>query len=620
MARATRGAAQSSKTDVVARLLLLSWHYRARVAQVFLLQVVLLTMTLSGLRFSGLAVDVIRHSIDSSTRVPAWPLGIHLRGSWSTQEQLLLVAAAILTSALVASILNYAYSVTVGRLVHLEIVPNLRAELFSRLQRLSFRFFDGTSNGAIVNRVTVDVQMLRSFVDGVIIQGAVLVLSLGIFLAYMLSTHVKLTLVSLALTPLLYVVTRLFSRWAQPAYSEGRRLSDTMVRTMTEGIEGIQVTKVFGQVQAQIAGFDERNRAVKEQQLKIVDRVSKFGPTVEFLNQLNLAVLLSYGALLVASGGISLGDLVIFAGLLRQFAAKASGMADVINTLQQSMTGARRVFDIFDSPVEVHNPEKPLQPRCLEGHLAFSDVHFEYGEDPVLRGVSFEVKPGQCVGIFGATGTGKSTLLSLIPRFYDPSEGQVSIDGFDIRELDVDYLRKRIGTVFQESLLFRDTIANNIALGYPDAKRTQIELAARTAGAHGFISELPNGYETLLEEGAVNLSGGQRQRIAIARALLLEPPILILDDPTASIDTITETEVLHSIDGAMAGRTTIVVSNRLSVLRRADRIFVLGAGQIVESGTHAELLQSGGPYARTAALLGNEDALATAISMRGDST
>ncbi len=604
---------------MVARLLRLSWRYRSRVAQVFLLQVVLLTMTLSGLRFSGLAVDVIRHSLDPSTRVPTWPLGIQLRGNWSTQGQLLLVAAAILTSALVASILNYAYSVRVGRLIHVEIVPNLRAELFARLQRLSFRFFDRTASGAIVNRVTVDVQMLRSFVDGVIIQGAVLVLSLGIFLAYMLNVHVRLTLVSLALTPLLYVVTRLFSRWAQPAYGEGRRLSDLMVRTMTEGIEGIQVAKVFGQIQSQVARFDERNRAVKEQQLKILQQVSRFAPTVDFLNQLNLAVLLAYGAFLVAGGGISLGDLVVFAGLLRQFATKASAMADVINTLQQSMTGARRVFDIVDSPIEVHNRAHPLKPSRLEGHLAFSDVHFGYGEDPVLKGVSFEVTPGQCVGIFGATGTGKSTLLSLIPRFYDPTLGEVSIDGIDVRAFDIDYLRRRIGTVFQESLLFRDTVANNIALGSPDAGRAQIEFAARTAGAHGFICELPKGYETLLEEGAVNLSGGQRQRIAIARALLLEPPILMLDDPTASIDAITETEVLRSIDGAMAGRTTIVVSSRLSVLRRADRIMVLSAGRIVESGTHVELLQSGGLYAKTATLLGNEHAVASVISLRGES-
>jgi ATP-binding cassette subfamily B protein len=522
-----------------------------------------------------------------------------------------------LAAALLGAILNYAYSVTVARLVHLEIVPSLRAELFTRLQRLSFRFFDGNSNGAIVNRVTVDVQMLRSFVDGVIIQGAVLLLSLSIFLTYMLHTHVRLTLVSLTLTPLLYVATRLFSRWAQPAYREGRRLSDAMVRTMTEGIEGIQVTKIFGRAQDQFDRFDQRNRAVREQQLKLFKQVSRFSPAVDLLNQLNVAVLLVYGGSLVASGGLSLGDLVVFAGLLRQFASRASGMADIVNTLQQSMTGARRVFEIYDAPVEVHNPERPIVPQRLAARIVFDRVCFGYDGNDVVRDLSLQIEPGQCVGILGATGSGKSTLLSLLPRFYDPTRGRILVDGIDLKAFDVNALRRQIGMVFQESLLFRDTIANNIALGHPDATRENIERAARTAGAHNFISELPKGYATLLEEGAVNLSGGQRQRLSIARALLLEPPILILDDPTTAIDAVTEAEVLHAVDGAMVGRTTLLVSSRLSALRRADFIIVLEGGQIVEQGTHAQLLQLGGIYFRTARLLGTAGRAFKSNSSRG---
>jgi ATP-binding cassette subfamily B protein len=607
MASGANLSAQSSKVDVIARLLRLSWRYRVRSIQVFLLQVVLLAMTLGGLRFSGLAVDVIRHSFDHEAHLPNWPLGLEFARNCSLGTQLLLIASAIVFTAGIGAALNYTYSVTVARLVHLEIVPNLRAELFTRLQRLSFRFFDRNSNGAIVNRVTVDVQMLRSFVDGVIIQGAILVLSLGVFLAYMLNTHVRLTCASLTLTPLLYVATRLFSHWAQPAYREGRRLSDCMVRTMAEGIDGIQVTKVFGRAQDQFERFDKQNRALRAQQLKIFRRVSRFGPTVDLLNQLNLAVLLVYGGSLVAAGGISLGDLVIFAGLLRQFAARASGMADVVNTLQQSMTGARRVFEIFDATVEVHNPEMPILPSRLAGEIALENIHFGYGGDEILKGLTLHIKPGQSVGILGATGSGKSTLLNLVPRFYDPTQGRVVIDDIDVREFDIDSLRRQIGVVFQESLLFRDTIANNIALGHPHATRDQIEKAATTAGAHRFISELANGYDTMLDEGAVNLSGGQRQRIAIARALLLEPPILILDDPTTAIDAITEAEILHAVDGAMVGRTTLLVSNRLSTLRRADTVFVLDGGRIVEHGTHAQLLRRGGIYSRTAQLLGNVD-------------
>ena len=246
-------------------------------------------------------------------------------------------------------------------------------------------------------------------------------------------------------------------------------------------------------------------------------------------------------------------------------------------------------------------------PQRLAGKISFEAVHFGYDNEEVLKGLTFEVESGQSIGIFGATGSGKSTLLSLVPRFYDPTRGRILIDGIDVRMFDIDMLRRQIGVVFQESLLFHETIATNIAVGHPEASRELIERAAKTACAHRFISELPNGYDTVLEEGAVNLSGGQRQRIAIARALLLEPPILVLDDPTTAIDAITEAEVLRAVDGAMVGRTTFLISNRLSALRRTDTILVLQGGGIVEQGTHTQLLQREGIYSQTARLLGNVD-------------
>jgi ATP-binding cassette subfamily B protein len=229
------------------------------------------------------------------------------------------------------------------------------------------------------------------------------------------------------------------------------------------------------------------------------------------------------------------------------------------------------------------------------------EFHYQPG-DAVLRAIDFEVKPGQCVAILGLTGAGKSSLLSLIPRFYDATRGRVLVDGIDVRDLDLDTLRRNIGLVFQESLLFRNTVAQNIAFGHPEASRDAVERAARVAGAHEFISELSNGYDTVLEEGAMNLSGGQRQRLAIARALLLEPPILLLDDPTTAIDPETEHEVLSAMDGAMTGRTTFVVANRLSTLRRADEILVLHDGCIVERGTHDALMSQRGVYFRAASL------------------
>jgi len=598
-------ASSAPNAHIIRRLLRLSWRYKNRSILVFLLQVVLLGLTLWGLGLTGLAIDVIRHRIVEDTPEPQWPFGISPAGDWTSMETLVLVGVLVLVMAALRALLHYSYAVHVGRLVHEQIVPSLRAELHAKLQRLSFRFFDTHPSGAIINRVTGDVQLLRSFVDGVVIQGAVLALTLAVFVVYMLATHVGLTLASMALTPLLYVATVFFSRWARPAYRESRRLSDRMVRTLAEGIEGILVTKVFGRERDQFGRFNERNQAVREQQNSIFRNVSRFGPSIDLLGQLNLIVLLIYGGWLVTGAEITLGELVVFANLLQQFASRVSTMSGIVNTLQQSLIGARRVFEVLDAPVEVENPKQPVVIERLRGEVRFDDVHFQYGAGAsALRGVSFSVRSGQCIGILGMTGSGKSTLLSLIPRFYDAKRGSVQVDGVDVREFEVDALRRQIGIVFQESQLFKDSVAANIAFGQPHATSAEIERAARTAGAHEFIMRLPRGYATELEEGAANLSGGQRQRLSIARALLLEPPILILDDPTTAIDPETETEVMQAVDGAITGRTTFIVSNRLGSLRRADVIFVIEDGRIAAEGSHQELLRASRLYREAARLQG----------------
>jgi ATP-binding cassette subfamily B protein len=595
-------SAELSHAALLWRLLALSWRYRRQCIAVFAYQVVLLALGVLALGLSGLAIDVTRHALEPGSVAPRFPLGL-AAPDWPALHVLVLLAGLVLTAAVARAILNYLYAVTAGELMQMKLVPELRTRVFDKLQRLSFRFFDQNASGSIFNRVTGDVQSVRSFVDGVLLQGMIMLLSLAAYLVYMLRTHAELTGACLALTPLLWLATNVFARWAAPVYRKNRELSDRMVLAMSEGVSGIQVTKVFGREQLELARFESHNSLVRDQQRAIFVNVSRFGPTIDYIAQANIGVLLLYGGYLVTRQAMSLGDLIVFAGLLQQFSAQVSSMAGIVNTLQQSLTGARRVFEVLDAPLEVDDPKTPRPLEHVVGRLRFEGVWFGYDPaQPVLEDLSFEIEPGTCVAVLGETGAGKSTLLSLIPRFYDPTRGRISLDGVDLRDLRLDSLRRSIGLVFQESLLFKNTVAQNIAFGNPAASREQIEHAARIAGAHEFVRALPEGYDTMLEEGAVNLSGGQRQRLAIARALLLEPTILLLDDPTTAVDPQTEHEVLEAMDAAIAGRTTLIVANRLSTLRRADWILVIRDGRIVERGTHAELLAKRGEYFRAASL------------------
>jgi ATP-binding cassette subfamily B protein len=293
----------------------------------------------------------------------------------------------------------------------------------------------------------------------------------------------------------------------------------------------------------------------------------------------------------------------VFAGLLEQFSGQVNNIATIVNSVQQSLIGSRRVFEILDAPVEVKSAPTAVRRPKLGGDVRFDHVSFAYrGAEAVVHDINLEVKAGQCVAILGATGAGKSVLMSLVPRFFDPTAGKVFIDGIDTRQIDLDDLRRNIGIVFQESFLFSNTVAANIAFGHPKATREQIEKAARIAAAHDFITALPKGYDTVLGESGNSLSGGQRQRLAIARAVLLEPAILLLDDPTAAIDPETEHEIFEALDRAIAGRTTFIVAHRLSTLRRADFIIVLEHGRIVQRGTHEQLMREQGPYQHVASL------------------
>ncbi|MGE5191872.1 MAG: ABC transporter ATP-binding protein, partial [Deltaproteobacteria bacterium] len=543
MSASTAPAGSSSSTlasngALIRRMLALSWRYRWGCMRLLALQGILLWTALAALDLSGVGIDVVLFHAGAAKRPALYPFGLAPPASWPPLAEIGLIAGAILLLAIGRGFLNYIYAVESGKLIHEQIVVDLRARVYDKLQRLSFRFFDANSTGAIINRVTSDVQSVRAFVDGVIIQLVILVLSLVCYLVYMLRIDVGVTLACLATTPVLWVVTMIFSRLVRPAYDRTRDLVDHVVLTLAENIQGVHVVKGFGREREEIAKFGSAVQAVEEQQQSIFWKVSLFTPAIGFLTQFNVFVLLAYGGWLVTQDRLALGTgLVVLTGLLTQFASQVANLTNITNSVQQSLSGARRVFEVLDAPVEIQSPADAIPLPRARGAVAFQNVSFAYDAGtPVLQDVSFSVEPGECVAILGATGAGKSTLLSLIARFYDPTAGRVLVDGIDVLRLNVDDLRRNLGIVFQESFLFSNTIAANIAYGEPGATREQIERAAKIACAHEFIVAAPDGYDAVLGEGGMNLSGGQRQRLAIARALLLDPAILLLDDPAAAID------------------------------------------------------------------------------------
>lgn len=584
--------------SLVRRLLGLSWRYRWGVALLLLLQAAVVALTIVGLALLGWGIDYIRGGGVPPGGAGLFPFSAAELSSLPQNRVLLLVGGGIFAAAFLRGLTSYVQAWFAGVLIHCRIIVDLRSEVYVQLQRLSFSYYDRTNSGAVINRVTSDVQSVRLFVDGVLMQIIQAVFSLGAYLFYMVRLDPLLTLVCLATTPLLAGLSLTFSRRVRPAYEIQRDLTDRMTLRLTENVQGMLVVKGFGQEEAEQSRFASASAAVGDGQAKIFGWIGNFTPSIGFLTQVNLAVLLGWGGMLVVAGKLPLGTgLVVFAGLLQQFSAQVTGISGIANSIQQSLAGARRVFEVLDLKPDVRNPAVPVRPAPFRGALALRNVTFGYDADrPVLHDVSLEVAPGECVAIVGATGAGKSSLLALLPRFYDPQAGTILLDGHDLRTLDLTDLRGAVGLVFQDGFLFGNTVRDNIAFGRPQADLAAIETAAKQAAADEFIRGLPRDYDTVLGEAGVDLSGGQRQRLALARALLLDPAVLLLDGPTSAVDPETEQEILDAIDAVRAGRTTLIVAHRLASLRRADRIVVLAAGRIVQQGTHADLMQQDGPY------------------------
>jgi ATP-binding cassette subfamily B protein/subfamily B ATP-binding cassette protein MsbA len=478
------------------------------------------------------------------------------------------------------------------------VLASLRNRIFDRLLRLPLGYFDRRPVGDLMSRVTNDVDTLNQLLS----QGFTQLLGsffslIGIVVA-MLLLDWRLALVCFTIIPVMLLVNVFFARRARLAFRTTRETVGDVTAGLQEEITGVREAQAFNRTEANIARFRERNAANRTANVQAVAITAAFGPAIDVLSTLATAVVIGYGGYLVVTGTLTVGLLTAFLIYVQQFFRPIQLASQVYTQAQSALAGGERIYNILDEEPEPPDPPGVLTLGDIEGRIEFEGVTFGYEpKRPVIHDVSFEIEPGQTVALVGPTGAGKTTIANLIPRFYEATGGAVRVDGHDVREVERESLRAGIATVLQEPFLFSGTVAENIGYGRQSATREEIEAAARAVNAHGFVSELPEGYDTVLGGGGGSLSQGQRQLLSFARAVLADPRILILDEATSNIDTRTEAIIQRALGILLEGRTSVVIAHRLSTIRTANLILVIEAGRIAERGTHAELLEKEGLYA-----------------------
>jgi ABC-type multidrug transport system fused ATPase/permease subunit len=518
-----------------------------------------------------------------------------LDGGQKMQVAALAALAALLIAVLgaIASYIDNYYTESVGQWV----AHDLRMRTYHHLQRLSLGFYDTHQTGTLLSTITTDIQTIQGFASSASLDILVDMLTIFCMLGLMFWLNWDFTLIALGITPFLLLFISRFKKAVKKATREVRKEQSEIVAVVQQGLESVQVIKAFGRQELQQQKLGEVSHATVDAALRARRIKSLLSPIVTITVAACTAVVLWRGSWLILHDMMTVGALTVFLAYLSKFFKPVKDLATMTNQIAQAAVGVERVRAILDTDTIIEEKPDAVEPGPLTGGIEFQNVAFGYDpEVPVLRDVTFKIEPGQFIGVVGPTGAGKSTIISLIPRFYDPLAGVVRIDGKDIRDLKLKDLRDQIGYVLQDTVLFRGTVAENIAFGRPDATSDEIIAAAKLANADEFITKMPDGYNTMVGERGTTLSGGQRQRIGIARVMVRNSPILLLDEPTAALDTESEHLVIDALARLMKGRTVITIAHRLSTIRDADRIIVISGGTVAESGTHDELLSLGGIF------------------------
>ena len=505
------------------------------------------------------------------------------------------IIAIIIGVTVTKSILRYTFQI-IYETISQSIILKIRRDLYSRVQGLDFEYFDNTRTGDIMTRMTGDIEAVRHFIAWVIYMlfenGMIFIFAITMLFII----NFKLALIMVGVAPIIGFLTYKFSGEVKPTFTAIRDQFARLNSVVQENISGNRVVKAFTKEDYEIEKFEKENDAFRQKNIESAKVWEKYLPFLDSMAGVLSIIMILAGGIMVINRMLTMGQLVTFGSFIWALTNPMRMAGWLVNDVQRCVASGEKILALLETYPEIKNPENPVKPENVSGSVDFRNVSFMYNDEAVLSDISFVTKPGQIIAVVGATGSGKSTLVSLICRFYDCDTGEITIDGIDIKKLDLKTLRKNIAVAMQDIFLFSDTIEGNIAYGVPDASVEDVKWAAQLAGADEFIMAFPEGYDTIVGERGVGLSGGQKQRIALARAILKDTPILILDDTTSSVDMETEFRIQQGLSSHFKDKTVFVIAHRISSVKNADQIFVLDNGKIVESGRHYDLVKNHGYY------------------------